>query len=67
MAARLSPGDYDQLHHLGKSSQTGDCNAGTNARAVERHYFRSHRYRHVADAYAKEWQALSLLPEPDRS
>ena len=50
----------------GKPPQTSGCHTGTNALPVERDHLRSHRHRHVADAHTEEWQALSLLSEPNR-
>ena len=50
----------------GKPPQTSGCHTGTNAFPVEGDHLRSHRHRHVADAHAEEWQALSLLSQPDR-
>ena len=50
----------------GKPSQTSGCHTGTNACPVEGNHLRPHRRRHVADAHTEEWQALSLLSQPDR-
>ena len=50
----------------GKPSQASGRHTGTNALSVKGNHLRSHRHRHVANAHAEEWQALSLLSQPDR-
>jgi hypothetical protein len=50
----------------GKPTQARGCHTDPSARAAKGDHLWTYRHRHVADAHAEEWKALSLLSQPDR-